>query len=319
MLWQADPTGLTTGPMSCVAILLSTYNGQRFVAAQLESFRTQTHADWVLYWRDDGSTDDTPAIVRGFLAELPPARRVIADDRGRVGATESFLRLLRHAVRDGHTLFAFADQDDVWAAEKLARGANALAGTPPLVPSLYFARQTLVDAALRPLGVSPAIRRKPGFPAALAQNVATGCTLMLNRSAAERVAASIAPAATFHDWWCYLLVAGAEGRLIWDQTPVVQYRQHDGSLVGAPASLRRRAIRALHRGPWAFMETLRQHVAALIEQPELLAPSTQVQIGRIADTLRRGPVTRLHVLCMPGFRRQTWSETFLFRLWFVLG
>ncbi|MGH7154733.1 MAG: glycosyltransferase, partial [Acetobacteraceae bacterium] len=119
--------------------------------------------------------------------------------------------------------------------------------------------------------------------------------------------------------WCYLLVAGAEGRLILDQTPVVLYRQHAGSLVGAASSLRKRAILALRRGPGAFMGLLRQHVAALIEQPDLLAPSSLAQTARIANALRRGPVTRLRVLCMPGFGRQSWLETFLFRLWFVLG
>lgn len=305
--------------MGRVAILLSTYNGQRFLAAQLESFRAQTHADWVLYWRDDGSTDETPAIVRAFLDELPPERRVVAGDRGRVGATESFLRLLRRAVGDGYGLFAFADQDDVWAAEKLARGAGALAGTSPTVPALYFARQALVDAALRPIGLSPAVRQEPGFPAALTQNLATGCTLMLNRCAAERVAISAAPAAAYHDWWCYLLVAGAGGRLIWDSKPVVLYRQHAGSLIGAPASLPRRAILALRRGPGAFTELLRQHAEALADQQDLLTPATRAQITTIVQALGNGPVARFRVLCMPGLRRQTWPETVLFRFWFVLG
>ncbi len=354
--------------MARVAILLSTYNGQRFLAEQLDSVAAQSYRDWVLYWRDDGSTDATRRLTRVFLDRLGPGRAVRLDDNGRVGATESFLRLLRAAVRDGQQMVAFADQDDVWLPEKLARGAAALdpcrndrpgIGTnPPLplageigphrgpgegalgetldrrcaptspvspgeasgdVPALYFARQQLVDAGLRPIGLPPPLRRPPGFPAALTQNLATGCTLMLNRAAAELVAASTAPAAACHDWWCYLVVAGAGGRLLSDATPTVLYRQHAGNVVGAPASSLSRGLAAVRRGPDAFMNILRQNVFALADQPHLLAPAAAAQAMAIARALRGGPLDRWRALRLPGLRRQTWQETLVFRLWFLLG
>jgi len=305
--------------MGRIAVLLSTYNGQRFLAGQLDSLRAQTHEDWVLYWRDDGSSDATPTILRAFLGDLPPGRVVALDDPGRYGATESFLRLLRAAVRDGHETLAFADQDDVWLSDKLARGGAALASVPTTVPALYFARQRLVDTELRPLGLSPPIRRPPGFPAALTQNLATGCTQMLNRAAAELVAASAAPAAANHDWWCYLLVAAAGGRLLHDATPTVLYRQHAGNTIGAPAGFFWRAMAALRRGSAAFKSVLRQNVAALADQPHLLAPSAREQVEVLADALRGGMLDRVRALRMPGLRRQTWPETLVFRLWFVLG
>ena len=87
-----------------------------------------------------------------------------------------------------------------------------------------------------------------GFPAALTQNVATGCTVMLNRPAARLVAASRPSTGTLHDWWAYLLVTAAGGRLVQDEEPVVLYRQHAQNLVGAPASMVSRAIAALRRG-----------------------------------------------------------------------
>ena len=61
----------TPAPMR-VAILLSTFNGARFLGPQLHSLLGQTHRDWVLYWRDDGSTDDTVPLMRRFLATLSP-------------------------------------------------------------------------------------------------------------------------------------------------------------------------------------------------------------------------------------------------------
>ncbi len=206
-----------------------------------------------------------------------------------------------------------------WLSDKLARGIAALGAVPATVPALYFARQRLVDTELRPLGWSPPVRGPLGFPAALTQNLATGCTLMLNRAAGELVAASAAPAAANHDWWCYLLIAAAGGRLLNDPTPTVLYRQHAGNTIGAPASFFWRALAAWRRGPAAFTSVLRQHVAALADQPHLLAPSAREQVTILARALRGGMLDRMRALRMPGLRRQTWPETLVFCLWFMLA
>jgi hypothetical protein len=213
---------------------------------------------------------------------------------------------------------AFADQDDVWLPEKLARGLQALIAVPRDIPALYCARQVLVDATLRRIAESPTIRQRPAFPAALTQNIATGCTLMLNRAAAVLIAASKAPNGTLHDWWSYLVVAAAGGQLLFDPTPVVLYRQHAANMVGAPSSMLQRGVAALRRGPDSFMQVFRHNVAALAAQPELLSPPARAQITTIARALDGGVLRRCGMLRMRGLRRQTWPETMLFRLWFML-
>jgi glycosyltransferase involved in cell wall biosynthesis len=301
-----------------LSILLSTFNGERFLAEQLASLQQQTASDWRLYWRDDGSSDATPKVMAQFLAELGPDRAVAVPSEERLGASRSFLSLLRAAHADGADIVAFADQDDVWLPEKLARGREALSAVSAGSAALYFARQVLVDARLQRIGLSPVLRRPPGFPAALTQNVATGCTLMLNRAALELVATSRAPSSTLHDWWCYLIVTAAGGSVLFDTTPVVLYRQHGDNLVGTPASWLRRVAGALHRGPSTFMNVLRQNVAALADQPQLLSVQARTQVTTISRALNGHPLMRLPVLRMPGLVRQTWSETALFRLWFLL-
>jgi hypothetical protein len=67
------------------------------------------------------------------------------------------------------------------------------------------------------------------------------------------------------------------------------------------------------------MRLLRQHVAVLQAQPELLPLSTLQQLSAIGDALNGSRIARLRVLCMPGFARQTWLETLVFRVWFLLG
>ncbi len=303
-----------------VAILLSTYNGAQFLPDQLESFVRQTFADWVLYWRDDGSTDGTVAVMQGFMAGPGAGRcHAVPAPSGRLGPMGSFMALLRAALLADAALsaVAFADQDDVWLPEKLELAVAALRPDPR--PTLYCSRQILVDEALQRIGLSAALRRPLQFPAALTQNVATGCTVALNAAAARLVASSHPPSATLHDWWSYLVVSANGGQLVADATPTVLYRQHGGNAVGAPASMRRRAVAALRRGPGVFMNVLRCHVAALREQPDLLSPDAAAALDVVEAGLQGGMTQRLAALQRCTLSRQTWQETLVFRCWFLVG
>jgi glycosyltransferase involved in cell wall biosynthesis len=305
-----------------VAILLSTYNGEPFLQEQLDSFLAQTHDNWVLYWRDDGSSDDTVAIVEMFAKRAGQGRCVrVTDQPQRLGATGSFLHLLgRVAPGLGeHDVVAFADQDDVWLPEKVTRGVEFLGRLQKRTPALYCARQMLVDARLEPIGLSGALARWAGFPAALTQNIATGCTVMLNRAGAILVTASVPSAGTLHDWWCYLIVTAAGGQVVQDDHPVVLYRQHGRNLVGAPRSRHKRAIAAMRRGSGLFMSVLRQNVEALSAQPHLLTQQAHAELAVVSEALASHWWARLKALRMPGLTRRTWPETLLFRCWFLLG
>ena len=306
-----------------VTILLSAHNGERFLPDQLRSFTRQSHAAWRLRWRDDGSADRSRELLRRFGSEGDAGRcRPLADDGAHLGITGSFLRLLRaHLETDeAGTPVAFADQDDVWLEEKLGRGAAALRAVGGARPALYCARQMLVDATLRTLGLSPAIRRPPGFPSALTQNIATGCTVMLNEPAARLLAAAATPATgSLHDWWAYLLVAAAGGAILFDDIPVVLYRQHAGNAVGAVRSPIRRGAEALKRGPAGYMTLLRAHVAALQASAAALTPDARRALDEIEAALAGGVVRRWRSLRRLGLARQTVGETAVFRAWFLLG
>lgn len=304
-----------------VAVLLATFQGARFLAEQLESFAAQTHRDWVLYWRDDGSMDASAAIVEAFASAVGAGRvRRVWSAEGRIGPTAGFMRLLAAAFEGepGAVAFAFADQDDVWLPEKLARGVAALAEVSAAIRALYCSRQVLVDANLRRIGLSPPFPRHAGFPAALSQNIATGCTVMLNRAAAALIACSRPPPTSMHDWWSYLLVSAAGGKLLLDDTPAVLYRQHARNAIGAP-SAPRRALAALRRGPGAFMRGFRDHVAALEAEADRLTPQARGELAVIRRALGGGRLRRAAALRVHGLRRRTWYETLLFRCWFLLG
>ena len=301
-----------------VAILLSTYNGEAFLAQQLESLLEQTHQVWTLFWRDDGSSDATVSIMNAFSQGAGAGRCIRIDGEGHLGVTNSFMRLLRQ-IPYGHVA-AFSDQDDVWLPRKLERGLLGLSDARDPRPALYCARQRLVDGSLRPLGFSPKLRRLPVFPASLTQNIATGCTVMLNSAASRVIAASNPPQGTLHDWWSYLIVGAVGGRLVVDAEPMVLYRQHCGNAVGAPHSVLRRGLAALRRGPDAFMTLFDAHVAGLAAEAAILSPQARADVAILRQSLRGGCLARLRaMLKLPDLARRTPLETLLFRLWFLIG
>ena len=314
---------------SRVAILLSTYNGAPYLDTQLQSFLTQTHTNWSLHWRDDGSSDNSVGLVTRF-SDGPGCGRCVRHASGeRLGAPGSFLTLLRRSVASGSVasgsvasqaaMFAFADQDDIWLPEKLARGVAALSDIPSGMPGLYCAGHILVDDNLRPIGHSPVVRRPPSFPAAITQNIAQGCTVMLNRAAADLIAGSQPPDQTWHDWWSYLVVTAAGGRVVVDAAETMLYRQHGTNQVGNAGSLVQRGVGVFRRGRRPFMSLVRSHIEALNRQPHLLTEASRAQLAVIEKGLNGGYHARLAALRLPGFRRQSWPEDMVFRLWFLLG
>ena len=305
-----------------IVILLATYDGAAFLAEQLASLEAQDHAEWRLVWRDDGSSDDSVAILQEFAAQQAQGRvERLALPAEHVGSAAGFLALLRHAAPSlgPRDVVAFADQDDVWLPFKLSRAVRALGAVAGDGPAIYSARQVLVDARLNPLAVSARLNAPPRFPASLTQNVATGCTMAMNAAAARLVAGSQAPTACQHDWWAYLLVTAAGGIFLADEEPVVLYRQHARNAVGAPRTFLRRGWAALRRGPRVFMGLLRQNVAALDAQRHLLTPEARAQLDLIEQALRGGPLRRLRALRHAGLQRQGRAEQMLFRLWFMFG
>ena len=217
---------------SPVTILLASFNGARFIAAQLDSIACQSHKNWRLIVSDDGSCDATCEIVRRFQKRFPVGQVQLVEGPKCGIAAENFLSLLRRAP-EGYV--AFCDQDDVWFKERLARGMRALHRLGPEALGLYGSRTLVTDANLAPLGRSPLLRRPKMFENALVQNFAGGNT-MLATPAAGRLLSELAQhtgEVVAHDWWTYMVISACGGTVLYDPEPTIYYRQHGGNLVGA--------------------------------------------------------------------------------------
>ena len=208
-------------------ILLSTYNGDSFLEPLLQSLRGQDHAPSAILARDDGSTDGTLSILERHKRTGP-----LAYYQGpHLGAAGSFLDLLDNAD-PAFDFFAFCDQDDVWLPDKLSRAVGRLARHPASTALLYCGRLMLVDRALGPLTRTAIPRRGPSFENALVENIAAGCTVVLNRAGRELLTGRPPECPVAHDWWAYLVVS-AFGVVHYDEEPKVLYRQHRANAIGA--------------------------------------------------------------------------------------
>jgi hypothetical protein len=302
---RADPCG--------TVVLLATHNGAAYLPEQLRSLALQTDADWRVLVRDDGSTDDTSRLIAAFQAEMGTARVTRIGHAGaRLGALRNFTALL--AAAPAARRYAFCDQDDVWLPGKLERAAMALDRQPPDCAALYCSRQIVVDARLRPLGMSPPLRRPPSLRNALVQNVASGCTIVMNRMARDAILAAAPPPGSNHDWWAYLVTTAVGGRVLFDPEPMMLYRQHGSNTLGAAPGAGIRALRALRRGPMPFMDLLMAHVGALLDHPLITAEARHILL-RLSAMPEATLAGKFALVRQAGLYRQGVAEDIAMRAW----
>jgi glycosyltransferase involved in cell wall biosynthesis len=256
-----------------VWIVCSVHRPGRFLDAQIESLRDQTHQNWKLLVGVDGRDDDAQARLDAFAVR--DARIFVAPAGGEpLGAAASFGRLLEAALERGAQWLALADQDDIWHPDKLSRGLTRVAeltkNDPPdgPVPLLLHSDLEVVDAdgvrVHASLFAYQHIGHEPVDPlrVLVVQNFVTGCATLMNRALLD-VALPIPPDAVMHDWWL-ALCAAAVGRIELIEPATLSYRQHADNQIGAQRygetvrSLAARTVRLRRHAAEPLLRTLRQ-------------------------------------------------------------
>lgn len=221
----------------CVAIVLSSYNGEKYIGEQIDSIIAQDCTDWRLYVFDDGSSDGTEGIVREKM-KLVPGRIEFARNARNLGATKSFLNGL-FSVYDRFPMikyFMFCDQDDHWNEDKLSVSLGAMQGKEP---SLAFTDCIVADEELR--RISHSFMKRSGYDlkrtdlaGLLMENKCIGCTCIMNRELVKLLRENTEPemkSIRYHDWWA-ALAAAAFGNVIFVPECTMLYRQHGKNAVG---------------------------------------------------------------------------------------
>lgn len=284
-----------------VAILLATYNGERYLAAQLESLLSQTHQNWSLYVSDDGSSDDTFNVIERYRADI--GNRLSLFQGPQQGFAINFLSM---AARDGITAdyFAFCDQDDLWHPDKLERAVAWLRECPEQIPALYCSRTRLVSAHGSPLGLSPLFQRPPSFQNALVQSLAGGNTMVFNAALKRLIKEAGTLPVVSHDWWLYMLTSGCNGKIFYDPKPSIDYRQHSTNLIGSNNSLMSRLKRLRGVMSGHFLEWNEINLEALERCKHLLAVNHGKTLERFMHSRRANLIGRVTGTLRSGIYRQ---------------
>ena len=283
---------------------MAVFEDARFLPEQLSSIRTQSHENFEVWVSRDCEDEDVGAVLEEHVPTFG-ADRFFVLEGPKQGCSANFLSLVFNPeIRADY--FAYSDQDDVWYRDKLSRAVAVLERAPDAVPALYGSRTRLIDENGRGLGLSPLFRRPPCFRNALTQNIASGHTMVMNRAARELLCASGVREAPIHDWWTYLLVTGAGGKVFYDPHPSARYRQHDHNLIGLPAPSYGYGQRLARIVRGDFRDSNAANCRALRGARHLLAPENR----RIFDTYLQAVTesrlsSRLRGILKSGVYRQT--------------
>ncbi len=251
-----------------VTVLLAVYGGEKYLAEQIESILNQTEQDFKIIIRDDGSRDNSPAIIKEYHEKYPEKISVM-EGSPTGSAAANFAQMLCECDDD---YIMFCDQDDVWLPFKIEKTLAAMRkaeGDNKNTPVLVHGDLSVVDEKLNITAPSffefqRLYQNKVSFPHLLVQNYVTGCTVMINRALKQKCG-SVPAGCAMHDWWLALL-AQLFGKIVCINEPLLLYRQHGDNQVGAKASYGW----ALIKRKLATISEVKKNYQATYTQAELL-------------------------------------------------
>lgn len=216
--------------MEKVCILMSTYNGEKYLSEQIESIFRQEKVDFQLLIRDDGSCDRTVDIIKHYQ-DIYGKNKIEYYSGDNIGFIKSFLTLIK--ICENFEYYALCDQDDVWDSDKLFCAIEQIKKAGKDAPILYYSNLNIVDESLKFCRVSHSkVHYQNNKFSALTEDMATGCTMVFNSRLMDVLRKGNPDSVSCHDSWIHL-IAKFFGVTIYDFTPHISYRQHSQNSIGA--------------------------------------------------------------------------------------
>lgn len=303
-----------------VAVLLSSYNGERYLECQISSILRQSLGNDIhLFVRDDGSTDKTVEIVRAIADKDD---RVTLLQEANVGATASFMRLLSYAKRELREFgyYSFADQDDCWDSDKLEVAVARLEAEAFSGPLLYGAASHHVDSELRPLEPRAPRKVKPITPFnALIQCIVPGHTYVFNRALLDALPDEFELDSIYgHDVFL-LNVALICGKLVYDPFPHAEYRLHAHNAMGVEKNMLKWFFSRLNRTRKGDSHRYGRQIRYLYNlYRDRMSPDVEREIRRFL-ACQSSCLQRMNYAVTTKLYRQKFLETLAFRALYLLG
>ena len=203
--------------MKKVAVVMSTYNGEKYVREQLDSILNQTYKNIEIIVRDDGSKDNTVHIIKEYQEKYSNIKLVIGKN---LGFIKSFFELLKITESD---YYAYADQDDIWIENKIELAVNLLDELDNSKPNMAFGNSDYYDENMNLIGEGEK-NRKFSFNRALFECIGQGMTMTINKKTRDYIVNNPPNNCFFHDWWTYLICMGL-GNVAYSNVTTVKYRR----------------------------------------------------------------------------------------------
>lgn len=223
--------------MKSVLVMLSTYNGEKYLSEQLDSLYAQEGVDILILVRDDGSQDNTISILKDYKRKMGKMSIV---EGSNVGVAPSFFALMDMAIKNhpNYDYYAFCDQDDVWFKRKLISGIDALEKESNPY-KLYISGSTITNADLHPIKPAP-IKFVNSFGANLVSNHILGCTMLMNKAllfeankintVPYHISNGMIP---IHDGWTAFVAYSLNASILHGKESMMYYRQHGNNVIGS--------------------------------------------------------------------------------------
>lgn len=208
-----------------ISILLSTYNGEKYLNELFDSiYKQEGNFEILLCIRDDGSNDNTLKIIESWKTKL----NIILSKGHNLGPKNSFRELIVNAPISDY--YAFCDQDDIWHTDKLVAAVNALEKEKHDKPILYYCNASLIDCEGNMIKDSrddymPMLK----YENLIVQNPALGCEMVFDEKLRD-----LMKKVTFDFYYMHDVIAielaALTGKIIYDSVPRMDYRQHIASV-----------------------------------------------------------------------------------------
>ncbi|MGT2832087.1 glycosyltransferase family 2 protein [Streptococcus halotolerans] len=304
-----------------VNIVMSTYNGEKYLADQIKSIQAQTFKDWNLLIRDDGSKDNTTSIIRE-IAEKDDRIRFINDGQNEnYGVIKSFYHLVKYESAD---YYFFSDQDDVWLPEKLEITLKRAQQEVLERPLLVYTDLRVVNEDLQILQESmikaQSHHANTELVQELTENTVTGGTMMINKALADKW--QVYENLLMHDWYLALLAASL-GKLVYIDQATQLYRQHEANVLGARTEdkkfkLLRLGPKAIFTKYWQLIHDSQKQAMTILDLfGKDLALRDRLLIEHFYDIDQQSIFERCKRLAIHGYSKNQLKHKIVFKILIV--
>jgi len=246
-----------------LTILMSTYNGEKYLKEQLDSLLNQSLMPTKILIRDDGSTDNTINILEDYSSNYGIIDYYYGQNKK---PAKSFFDLIKNSEKSDY--YALCDQDDFWFEDKLERAINVLNKEDNTKPLLYMSRFTLTDSKLNPINSDISkLYSYTDFAHSLIYQTAPGCTFVFNEAARRKILEYDIEKeyCMIHDSIIHKVVA-MFGRVILDDESHMYYRQHGNNEIGLTADKFKTFINRIEHFTKGNIKNTRSDIAKALQK-----------------------------------------------------